>query len=128
MPGHIDDGPEAELVTRKFQFHEEFAYKAVTRGGEYVGSWRDISRWGVKTLAIRSTLSGTLQIITAMANPFPHGSHASMGTYYESRIGQGTYSTKSFSEALGWGKAKYHSTGTSVTGKGTLNLFWGGQV
>jgi len=132
---HVDEeSKKAGLVTRKFQFHTEFEEKSTARGTCYMGSWRDISRWRVKTLTLRSSMSGSLDIMTAMVNPTGRGSHPSTGTYYTSRIEEGSYTTKSFEEALGWARARFCATGTSdVPGggdhsTGTVNLFWAGQV
>ncbi|GAJ12676.1 unnamed protein product, partial [marine sediment metagenome] len=96
----------------------------VARGSWYLGSWIDVSRFQTKTLVIHpSSLSGTIHIMTSVL-----GNATERGTYYSARIGKGSYSTKSFAEALKEAKAVFEASGSSVTGKGTLRSQWGLQV
>ncbi len=96
----------------------------VARGSWYTGSWVDVARFRNKTLAIHPlSLSGTVHIMASIL-----GQATERGSYYTSRIGKGTYTTKSFTESLKEVRAEFEASGSSVTGKGTLLAEWGLQV
>lgn len=111
------------LKTREFVSWREWDTFAIARGTEYIGSWRDLDDFYTKTLVLNPTMGGSFHIIASVMDK-----DVENGTYYTSHVGPGSYTTKTWTEALKQAKIRFHATGTTTTGKGTLNVFWGGQT
>ncbi len=87
-------------------------------GSTYVGSWVDVSRFRTKTTAVRSSSSGSLFLVVGIAGT---GVAGGTGTYYQARLGQGSYNSVSFTEAHRFLKPIV-KPGSVGSGKGTLTL------
>ena len=106
-------------IARREQVSEtEWGGLHISRGSIYVGSARRVDGYNVKTLSLRSTFPGTLEIISSL-----RGTGIDSGTYYRSRVGAGSYNTFSWTEALYQEKTRFVASGSSNTGKGTLYSF-----
>ncbi len=88
------------------------------KGSTYVGSWVNIERFRTKTFAVRSTVSGTLSLVTGIVGSGPTGI---TGTYAQMRLGVGSYVALSFTEAMRFVKPIV-TVGSVGSGKGTLSL------
>ncbi len=85
-------------------------------GTPFVGSWREIAPFRIKTVSARNTAGGTLNVVTgAVGTTFPRQT----GTYVSQRLGPGSFVQVSFTEAFTHVKVLVRGGGKTAGGGGT---------
>lgn len=96
----------------------------VAVGSTLVGDWINVERFRTKTFHAKLSMGGSFHIVTGFRGSDGLGG---TGTYYSTRIGQGSYNIFSFTEAVRFARPVVRS-GSVASGKGTATLMLNLQV
>lgn len=88
------------------------------KGSTYVGSWQNVSQFQTKTLAVLSSMAGSLFTVVGALGT---GVGGLTGTYDRQDLSAGTYRMISFTEAVRFVKPIV-LVGSVGSGKGSLSL------
>lgn len=108
------------LGGREYGYHADRNSAKIARGSDYVGSWHDCYGFLTKSFLVNSSMSGTFQLHMSLYSGM--GVQFLTGTYLRRRVGAGSFTTFSITEACNAMRWRFFATGTSSTGKGTLTI------